>query len=113
MRNSSLLVMSQWTEEPFCLEHTTKIPGWYCQLVRWNGILLLSYNEERRWKARRDWGRGVITRPVLLRSPHAILGICLVKWRGSPVRSSDVVVVENGQRWGQKQRESVGPVVRI
>ena len=26
--------------------------------------ILLSYNEERRWKTRRDWGRVVITRSV-------------------------------------------------
>jgi SRSO17 transposase len=62
------------------------------------GVLLLSYNEARCWKPRRDWGRVVITRPGLLQSPHSILGICPVTWHGIPVRSSDVVVVENGQR---------------
>src|SRR5450755_2001429 len=70
----------------------------------------LSYNEKRWGKARRDGKRCVITRPVLLRSPHSTSGIGSVKWYGTPLHLSSAFAVENGLRWGRKQRESIARV---
>src|SRR5216683_7710514 len=51
-----------------------------------------------------------VMRPSSLWLSHFTPGIGPVKWHGSPLHTSGAFVAGNAQRWGQKQRESVGPV---
>jgi hypothetical protein len=84
-----------------CKDRETHLELWVLSTCSLEQSVPLSYNEKRWGKARRDGERCVITRPVLLRSPHSTPGICSVKWYGTPLHLSSAFAVENGLRWAR------------